>query len=91
MGGTVIISLAMIWLFYESIKSKKNNGNNKNNDNLNGSLSDLKNEIKLMNTNHLHAIELAINNGNKEIVSSINCMRVEMIEKLSEICGHLKR
>jgi hypothetical protein len=100
LGGTVVVSLAVIWLFYESMKAKKVSGSNKESSSKNSctmdnkgigeALEGLRNEMNLTNTNHLHSIELTIKDGHAEIVKTINEGNMKMIEKLSELCGTLK-
>jgi len=89
LGSTVIITLAFLFVFYESQKKKKNGFNDKN--------GDILSELKLMNVNHLNSIEKAIREGNKEIVQAINNHDqserengLRIIEKLSEFGGKLK-
>lgn len=85
LGSTLVLALAMVWVLWESIKQKKSggNGNNKN--------IDILNELKIMNTNHLHAIEMAVRDGNDKIIKTITDGNIKMIEKLSEICGKLNK
>ena len=84
LGSSVVITLAFLFVFYESQKSKKGNQT------FNGKMPDILNELKLLNSNHLHAIENAINDGNKEIVKAVNEMRIDLSSKISELCGFLK-
>lgn len=47
-------------------------------------------ELRLMNSNHLHEITDAIKDGDKDIVQAINNGNSRMIELLGEIKGRLK-
>lgn len=49
------------------------------------------NQLTLMNSNHLHSIEEAINSGNKDIVRTINDGNNKMVETLGEIKGILSK
>lgn len=83
LGSTVIVTLAFLFVIYESQKQKKNG--------INGKSGDILNELKLMNSNHLHSIENAIRDGNEKIITAINGGNTEVIGKLSEICGKLSK
>lgn len=51
---------------------------------------ELLDELKLINSNHLHEIVEAIRNGDKDVVQAINNGNSKMIELLGEIKGRLK-
>lgn len=99
LGGTVVVVVCFLWFMYEQQKLKKSNGDTKvvddkrdaidNNRGL-GVLKELQTQLELMNSNHLHSIEICIKDGNANIVSAINDGNMKMIEKLGEICGKLK-
>lgn len=48
-------------------------------------------ELQIMNSNHLHSIEEAINKGNCRLVDIIHQDNIKIIEVLSEIKGHLQK
>lgn len=48
-------------------------------------------ELVKMNNNHLHSLEDAIQNGNKEIVKAITDGNFKMVEILGEIRGSLRK
>lgn len=48
-------------------------------------------ELKLMNGNHLHSIENAINDGNAQLIHSMHEDNMKIIEALGEIKGNLKK
>ncbi len=85
-GSVVIGLLAIITLLvregFSYLKYKKNGGS----DSLNREIFD---ELKLMNNNHLHSIEKAINDGNADIVRAINDGNRQTVELLGEIKGNL--
>ena len=48
-------------------------------------------ELKLMNSNHLHSIEDAINEGNKRLIDSQHADSMKVVEILGEIKGNLTK
>ena len=84
LGSIAAIFIIAIREFFNYLKAKKNG---------NGEMitADIKvfEELKRMNNNHLHSIESAIIEGNKEIVRSINDGNLRTIQLLGEIKGNL--
>lgn len=48
-------------------------------------------ELQTMNSNHLHSIENAINDGNANLIHSIHEDNMKIIELLGEIKGGLQK
>ena len=92
LGGTVIVVVCFLWFMYEQQKLKKENGNTKIVDNQRDAINnnDVLKELQMMSSNHLHSIEMAIKDGNSEIVKAINEGNFKIVEKVSELCGFLK-
>jgi len=82
-GALGIVFLFTIREFFLYLKAKKSNGNGIK-DLLN---KDLLSEVKLLNSNHLHSIQNAINDGNEKIVQAIN----ENGRILSQMLGKLNK
>ena len=83
--GTLGAIFAMfIVQFFSYLKSKNGNGKS-------GMNEAIFQELQKMNTNHLHSIETAINQGNKDLIESIHNDNKQMIALLGEIKGLLSR
>lgn len=89
LGAVAILFLIFIKDFFNWLKGRKNG----NNHTPYGETHFIKmyEELKLMNENHLHSIENAINDGNREIVKAINDGNLRIIESLGEIKGNLRK
>lgn len=48
-------------------------------------------ELRAMNSNHLHTIENAIREGNRDIVKSINSGNMKLAQLLGEIKGSIRK
>ena len=83
-GAVGVLFLVAIREFFSYLKSKKSNGN----DILNEAI--LK-QLQLMNSNHLHSIQDAIEKGNERLIDAIHSDNIKMIEALGEIKGKLSK
>ena len=83
LGGIAILFFISIREFFSYLKSKKN-GNGVN------LTSSILQELQTMNTNHLHSIDEAIRNGNRDIIDSLHNDNMKIIEILARIDGKLK-
>jgi hypothetical protein len=81
LGGTVIVSLAALYILWQTQKNKKSNGTDK----------EILKEIQLMNQNHLEHIKDCIQENNDELVNTIHSDNVKIIELLSRIDGRLSK
>ena len=98
LGALAIIFLFAVKEFFSYLKSRNissatgvdGDGRNEGRKSDNFSHSILQ-ELQLMNSNHLHSIEDAINVGNREIVKAINDGNLRTAELLGEIKGGLRR
>ena len=79
--------LAIIFIFFirevfAYLKVKKNGGTG-----LNGKILG---ELQAMNKNHLHALEKAVTDGNRDLTKAINDGNMKIVEALGEIKGKLR-
>jgi len=84
LGTLGIISIFAVKEFFSYLKSRKMTNS------INGQKEVLE-ELKLLNSNHLHSIENAINSGNDRIIDAINNGNQKVIELLGRIDGKLSR
>lgn len=88
LGAVAVIFLFAVKEFFSYLKSRKEGGGNGKEVYMNQAI--LK-ELQTMNTNHLHSLQEAINDGNNRIVDAINNGNSKQIELLGEIKGKLDR
>jgi len=81
LGGTVIVSLAALYILWQTQKNKKSNGTDK----------EILKEMQVMNQNHIHDICNKIDNGNKEVTKAITDMHNDLGKVLGEIKGILEK
>jgi len=84
LGAMGIILLFTIKELFAYLKSRKN-GNGS------GADSAILRELQTMNSNHLHSIKRAIEDGNSRLVDAIHADNNKMIELLGRIDGKLDR
>ena len=89
LGAVAVIFLFAVREFFGYLKSRKEApaASNGSGGYLNQAI--LK-ELQTMNTNHLHSLQEAINDGNNRIVDAINNGNIKQIELLGEIKGKLE-
>ena len=80
-GLLAIITLIIRELF--AFLKTKNNGSGLN--------SQILRELQVMNQNHLHSLQEAINSGNDRLIDTIHKDNTKIIEALGEIKGALRR
>ena len=80
-GLLAIITLIIRELF--AFLKTKNNGN--------GLSNQILRELQIMNQNHLHSLQEAINNGTDRLIDTIHKDNTKIIEALGEIKGTLRR
>lgn len=85
LGAVGVIFLFAVKEFFSYLKSKNNAGSG-NGGVLNTAILA---ELRTMNTNHLHSIQQAIEQGNKDTVEAITRGNMQMVELLGEIKGQL--
>ncbi|OGY26502.1 MAG: hypothetical protein A2Z24_00840 [Candidatus Woykebacteria bacterium RBG_16_44_10] len=83
-GAIGAIFIFFVKEFFQYLKSKNGNGSN----GFNKAIFD---ELKKMNSNHLHSIEETLRTGNERLVDAINTGNGKTLEILSEIRGRLSR
>lgn len=83
-GGLAALFALAIREFFAYIKSRNSNTTN-------DFSKQIFEELKLMNGNHLHSIEKAINEGNQQLIHSMHEDNMKMIEILGEIKGNIKK
>jgi len=83
LGAIAIIFLFFIKEFFGYMKAKKSNGNG----DFNQAILD---ELRVMNSNHLHSIKTAISEGNEHLIETIHNDNTKIIELLAEIKGRLR-
>lgn len=83
MGALAIVTLVVRELF-AYLKSKSNQSTGQHDE-------QILRELQTMNSNHLHSLEKAINNGNDRLVDTIHNDNTKMIEILGRIEGGLKK
>lgn len=88
LGGVVALFALMIRELFAYLKYRKGNGNG-NGNGVSEMSAAILGELQKMNDNHLHSLEKAINDGNREVVEAINNGNLKQIELLGEIKGHL--
>ena len=79
--AVAIIFAFAIKEFFSYLKGRKPQDTNK----------EVVSELKLMNSNHLHAIQECIEKGNCQLVATIHNDNTKMIEILGEINGKLSK
>ncbi len=84
LGAIVIVVTLMIKEIFAWLKTRNGEAI------LDKTNRELLDELKLMNSNHLHEITEAIRDGDRDIVQAINNGNARMIELLGEIKGRLK-
>ena len=84
LGAIVIVVTLMIKELFAWLKTRNGEAI------LDKTNRELLDELKLMNSNHLHEITEAIRDGDRDIVQAINNGNARMIELLGEIKGRLK-
>ncbi|MCK9178823.1 MAG: hypothetical protein M0P93_07440 [Candidatus Cloacimonetes bacterium] len=84
LGAIVIVVTLMIKEIFAWLKTRNGEAI------LDKTNRELLDELKLMNSNHLHEITEAIRGGDRDIVQAINNGNARMIELLGEIKGRLK-
>ena len=86
--GTVgVLFFFFLREFFAYLKTKKNGNGNGEGQGLNQLILE---QLQTMNSNHLHSIEDAINDGNQRLIDSMHQDNMKMIELLGEIKGKLK-
>jgi len=84
LGAIAFVFILAIREFFSYLKSRKSNGNNV--------LSQaILTELQSMNTNHLHELKGALEQGNERLVDTIHNGNTKMIELLGEIKGILSK
>ena len=84
LGAIVIVVTLMIKELFAWLKTRNGEAI------LDKTNRELLDELKLMNSNHLHEITESIRGGDRDIVQAINNGNARMIELLGEIKGRLK-
>jgi hypothetical protein len=84
MGGTVVVALMALYLFYQTMKDKNKKVNNNKNE-------EILNELKSMNSNHLNELRKCVEDGNKSLVDTIHDDNTKIIEVLGRIDGKLSK
>lgn len=88
LGGMFAIAYSLIELVKFIInKYTKNGGGRSTEKNSEAILA----ELITMNNNHLHSLEIAINNGNEKMTKAIADGNMKVIEILGEIKGNLQK
>ena len=88
LGAVAVIFLFAVREFFAYLKSRKEApAVNNSGGHLNQAILQ---ELQTMNTNHLHSLQEAINDGNNRIVDAINNGNIKQIELLGEIKGKLE-
>ena len=75
LGAVAILFLFAIREFFNWLKNRKENG--------------VLQELKSINTNHLNAIQQAVQEGNDRVVKAISDMNADLKEILGRIDGRL--
>lgn len=83
LGAVAIIFLFCAKEFFSYLKSKKTSGTN--------GWMNVVDEIKTLNSNHLHSIEESMNSGNDRVVAAISNMHQDLKGVLCEIRGKLSK
>ena len=84
LGAFAIIFGFAIKEFFSYLKSRKNGSDNHIQHG-----KQIFDELQLMNNNHLHSIEEAIKDGNRDTVKAITDGNLKVVEMLGEIKGNL--
>ena len=87
LGALAVIFAFAVKEFFAFLKTSKENGSRDGAT----TLKDVLGELQLMNNNHLHSLEKAINDGNDRLVDTINNNSIKQIELLGEIKGKLEK
>ncbi len=85
LGAVAVIFIFAIKEFFAYLQSRKS-GENGNSSVLNSAILS---ELRNMNSNHLHSIQEAVENGNSRLVDVIHADNSKIIELLGEIKGTL--
>jgi len=85
LGAIGVLFLVSIREFFGYMKAKKNESTTSHY----GFNEEIFNELRSMNSNHLHSIEKAVREGNDRLIESIHNGNTKMIEILGEIKGSL--
>ena len=85
LGALTVVFLVAVREFFAFLKVKKNGTGGENHD------KKVFDELKLMNENHLHSIEKAIVDGNREIVKAVTDGNREIASALGRIEGGLRK
>lgn len=83
LGALGIILAFAIKEFFSYLKARKEPSDK------NGFNQAILSELQTMNNNHLHALQEAIEAGNRQLVETIHSDNTRMIELLGEIKGNL--
>ena len=87
LGAVAILFLVGIREFFSYLKAKGNGNINSTGTHDKAILE----QLQTMNNNHLHSVEEAIRDGNKEIVKAISDGNLRIVDSLGEIKGKLSR
>jgi hypothetical protein len=87
LGAVAVLFLIAIREFFAYLKTRKN-GDGGNGNALSGAIL---NELRTMNSNHLHSLQKAIEDGNSRLVDVIHADNTKMIELLGEIKGSIRK
>ncbi|MEX2053929.1 MAG: hypothetical protein WD883_00015 [Candidatus Colwellbacteria bacterium] len=83
LGAVAILFLVGIREFFSYLKTR-NGGNGGDNESV-------LQELRKTNNNHLHSVEDAIREGNKELIKAVSDGNLRIVEALGEIKGKLSR
>lgn len=91
LGAVAVVFIFAVKEFFAYLKTRKNGNGNGSGHEEPQVLREVLHELRLMNENHLHSLERAINDGNDRVVEAINGNAIRQIELLGEIKGRLER
>lgn len=87
LGAVAVLFLVAIREFFSYLKTRKN-GNGETGGHLSQAIL---NELRAMNSNHLHSLQETLEEGNRNLISTIHSDNTKMIEILGEIKGNLNQ
>lgn len=88
-GATLVGVVSLATLIVREVFSYLRNKDSKNGNGNSAHLQTIFQELRTMNTNHLHSIEEAIRDGNQELIKTLNDNNRQSVELLGRIEGKL--